>query len=190
MKKFLSFVFLVFALATAWAIPRPEQIEQALAAQDYVSARSMVNEVLRKKPTSARAHLLNAYVLLKEKQLDAAANEVKQAKLLDSKGDVSGSALFGRTVAEIDATRAAVRTMIPNRPAPKQVTPQTTNEQSSAGFCLIVVLVLALFGFIVYRFNRRSYTNSTILPVVSSSGGGFVEQPQYAGHVPPRPMPA
>ena len=78
MKKLIATVALVFLSAVAWATPSPKQIEAALSAHDYRSARSMVDEVLRDKPQSARAHLLNSYILLKEGKIEAATNELKR----------------------------------------------------------------------------------------------------------------
>lgn len=165
MKKFLATAVLVFASAIAWATPSPKQVESALAAHDYRAARSMVDEVLRDRPDSARAHLLNSYVLLKEGKLDAASNEIKTARQLDTKGDVVGSALFGRTVAELDMAKPKVSApaYVPPAqpkaevfvPPPVQQTVQQTDTGHGVFFWLFVLALLGGIGYGIYSFMKK-----------------------------------
>src|SRR6478672_5989220 len=103
MKKALLGIALMLVALVALALPSPQQIEDALANKHYAEAKSMVQEVLREKPESARAHMLNAYLLIHVDKNRVAANaELQTAAGLDKKGDVKSSPLFGRIVTEID----------------------------------------------------------------------------------------
>lgn len=55
------------AMAPAGATPTYAQIETAMAQHDYVSARTMMTEVLQKRPEAVRAHALNVNLLIAEK---------------------------------------------------------------------------------------------------------------------------
>lgn len=177
MKKLLATAVLVFASAIAWAVPSPKQVESALAAHDYRAARSMVDEVLRAQPQSARAHLLNSYVLLKEGKVEVAANEVKTARQLDTKGDVVGSALFGRTVAEIDMAKqktvAAAPAYVPPPqpvqqafvPPPVQAAPVQPDSGHGFFFWAFILALLGGAGYGIYRFlNKKPKADEFEMP--------------------------
>src|SRR5437764_7669133 len=116
MKKLFAGIILAVAAIAALASPRPSEIEDALAAHDYQSAKAMTQEVLREHPNSARAHLFEAFVLLKaDNNRAGAAEELKTARLMDRDGKVTNSSLFGRTVAELDA--APTQRYVPRNPA-------------------------------------------------------------------------
>jgi hypothetical protein len=110
MKKVMFGLFAALFALVAFAMPSPKQIEDALANKNYADAKSMIQEVLREKPDSARAHLLNAYLLIHvDKNRTAANAELQTAVGLDKKGDVKSSPLFGRIVTEIDMGKPAVK---------------------------------------------------------------------------------
>jgi uncharacterized membrane protein YgcG len=170
MKKLAALVMLFAVCAVAFALPRPSQIEDALAARDYVSARGMVQQVLAERPDSARAHLFNAYLLEHvDHNVGAARAELQTATGLDKRGDVKGSALFGRVVAEMDAQSAA-------RPAPRPVaTPAALPARvapPAPPFPLfkfvVILLALALVVAVVIWLMRDRPT-----PAVIVSGGGY-----------------
>jgi hypothetical protein len=170
-KAVLSFVLMMVS-AVALAIPSPKQIEDAMAAQKYADAKSMVQEVLREKPDSARAHLLNAFLLIHVDHNKVAANsELQTAAGLDKKGDVKSSPLFGRVVAELDMqpTKTALR-------------PRASGADV-ADFFFTVVLILLAGGAIVAviaAFRERE----TIVHVHGGgigSAGGSTYTPPAAG---------
>lgn len=131
MKKLILGLIVMLASALAFALPSPKQIEDALAAQKYADAKSMVQEVLREKPKSARAHLLNAFLLIHIDHNKTAANaELQTASGLDLDGDVKHSPLFGRVVAEIDL-----------QPSAK---PVKTSAYSGPSFNEVAVLMLKI----------------------------------------------
>lgn len=122
MKKYLLGLVLMIITAIAFALPKPSDIESAMAQGNFSDAQSMTAEVLREHPESARAHLLNAYLLIHVQHDKVAANaELNTASGLDHKGDVKNSSLFGRTVAEIDLQKSQAA------PRPQQVIQQTSS---------------------------------------------------------------
>lgn len=142
------------------ASPSPKQIERALAANDMVAARGMVSEVLREHPNSPKAHLFNAYILEHADHNKAAANEeLKQVVRLDHSGDVKGSALFGKVVAEIEAPQPNVRKYVDRQPVPQPVSVAPVSyaqKPSQSGSNTIVYLLIGVgivtLGFLLYTF--------------------------------------
>lgn len=211
MKKWLLGVALAVTSAIAFALPSPHQIEDALAAKDYDSARSMVQQVLQEKPDSARAHLLDAFILEHvDGNLQAANTELTNAANLDRRGDVKNSSLFGRTVAEIDAKSQVVRQAQSAQAAPavQQInTPVSASyappEKHSSHVFLWLVLFFGIVGVLAYLLirnaNRKTVVQTTYYddsPAVNRLGSGnrtyistpavqpaIVHQPLYSGGV-------
>lgn len=185
MKKYLAILILAVASAAAFATPSPSQIESALAAHDYQSAKSMTEEVLRDKPESAKAHLFNAYVLLHTGNKAGANEELKTARRLDRSGGVANSALFGRTVAELEAPTApqkaymapvsyAARTPVTTYQAPVQTSPEPSHWFFWT--CLFCGVVGAALYYIlreprmkmIYKETQETYTP---MPTYDHSSG-------------------
>jgi hypothetical protein len=168
MKKIFAGIILSLATVAALAMPQPRDIEDALAARDYQSAKSMTQEVLRERPDSAKAHLFNAYVLLKaDNNRDGAAAELKTARMLDKNHKVQDSALFGRTVAELERAPNPVQRLAPSQRRYEPV-PVTYTEVKPAGGSGIMAVLKFLFwatilGLIIY-FVYKLWQNTR--PVV------------------------
>jgi hypothetical protein len=165
MKKLITSTILLLACALAFAMPSPKQIEDALAAKHYTEAKGMIAEVIKQKPDSARAHLLNAYVLIHADHNKAAANaELTTASALDKKGDVKNSPLFGRVVAEIDVQPAqAVKTAkpIPTYQAVPEASPGSIKRAvaSQSSFNQVVWGIMGMFlaGILIYMLVTWIY---------------------------------
>jgi len=187
--------------AIAWAIPTPKEIEDALVAKDYANAKVMVGEVLREKPTNARAHLLNAYIMVHaDHKPELAAHEIKLAREFDKKGDVTNSALFGRTVAEIDAYHVSAAPTRVDTKTQELAPANPPHEQAdSHGLLYYVFWVALILGLVVWIAKRvlpapvlsrgQAYGNGggfpSAGPVVSPSGFGGAA---YGGNVSAQPM--
>lgn len=157
MKKAILGLFLTLYAMVAFALPSPKQIEDALANKNYADAKSMVQEVLREKPDSARAHLMNAFLLIHvDKNRQAANAELQTAVGLDKKGDVKSSPLFGRVVTEID---------IGTSPAKKGPSGADVLEIIAAAL-LIIFVIAAVIALINMFLDRPAST------VFHASGGG------------------
>lgn len=169
MKKLLMFCVLAVASMVAMALPKPSQIEEALAARHYDEARGMVQEVLRERPDSARAHLLNAYLLEHvDHNLTAARAELQSATGLDKKGDVRSSALFGRVVGEMDAQ--AARAPVVNAP-PAVAAPSVPLPQGKPFPWLTALIMLAVLAALVWLVCRAMRPRDVI--VYGSRGDGY-----------------
>jgi hypothetical protein len=160
MKRFIAGIIFTLGAALAFAMPKPSDIEGAIQAQKYNDAKSMISEVLREKPDSARAHLLNAYVLIHADHNKVAANtELENAVRLDNKGDVKSSALFGRTVAEIDLQQVKVQPFQTNQVISPANIPLEPVHKRFFNFLLFLTSITILFFGIVavaIHFFRKS----------------------------------
>lgn len=169
MKKIIVALTLMLACALAFAIPSPKLIEDALAAQKYADAKAMVAEVLREKPDSARAHLMNAFILVHaDKNRLAAKTELDAATALDKKGDVKNSPLYGRVVAEIDMLKtaqpvvkavASPNVLPPAKPTYAPAPSYAQTDPSTTQMFLVIggsLLAAGLIFFLIIRANRQS----------------------------------
>lgn len=177
MKKLLA-ILLFAASSLAFALPSPQKIEQALAANDYASARSMTEEVLREKPEAAKAHLFNAYLLAHvDRNKVAAAEELKNVQRFDKKGDTKGSALFGRVVAELETIKSQPlpRTQIAT-PVQRTSYVQATPSQSGSHTFVYIIMgigVLLVIGVVIANrepkiVTVREYHTTSVSPSARS----------------------
>lgn len=175
MKKLIATIVLSLAAVAAMAMPRPSDIENALAAHDYQSAKSMTQEVLRERPDSAKAHLFNAYVLLKaDNDRNGAAAELRTARMLDKNHNVQDSALFGRTAAELERA-APVRAY-----APQATYVEPTGDSGLVKFFRFLLWgsVIGVLAYILYKLFWRPKTTCVGTHIdYSMPGGGSPDVP-------------
>ena len=99
-------------LSLSWALPSPKDIEAALNAGQTAQAESMLREVLKEKPQSAKAHYELGQVLAREGRYEQALSELRLAQSIDSSLKFAHSPeQFERIVSEVkalDAKRTAV----------------------------------------------------------------------------------
>jgi hypothetical protein len=170
-KKYLLGLVMMLITAIAFALPSPHQIEDALAAHDYDTAKSMTQEVLRERPDSARAHLLDAFILEHvDGNISAANVELQSASNLDKNGDVKNSSLFGRTVAEIDAKSQVVRQAQQSSQVQQQqfqspvaaayVPPE---KHSGHGFLIFLLVLVVVVAFLAWLFIRGATRKDIVI---------------------------
>jgi uncharacterized membrane protein YgcG len=195
MKKFLVGILLSLVTVIAFALPSPRQIEDALAANRYSDAQSMVSQVLRERPDSARAHLLNAYLLIHVNHDKTAANaELNTAAGLDRNGDVKNSPLFGRVVGEIDtyqgATRSAPRQVVQSGPMVQQaaVSPVAQSEPEKKGESHLLLWLFVFFGVVavlayllIRGANRREREEASAYTPYTTRGSRQLTQTRSGG---------
>jgi len=164
MKKWLIGFLMAFVWSIAFALPSPRQIEDAIASQHYSDARSMVQQVLEEKPDSARAHLLDAFILIHvDHNKQAASQELDNARRLDQRGDVKNSPLFGRTAAEIDMTKVTRQPSYSAQPTPQvqqnvdiaTVPQEPKHEGHPFLIFFIFLMVFGVIGYTIYRYLKR-----------------------------------
>jgi hypothetical protein len=198
-KKIIAAIVFSVAAVAAMASPSPKQIEKVLAAGDMQSARSMVSQVLEDHPNSARAHLLNAYILLNADKNKAAANEeLKQVVRLDKTGDVSSSALFGKVVAQIERSPSApVKRYVDTKPVAYEQPVKTSYaqnsypQQSSSGIGFIGwILIIGGIGSVAYFIfiyrSTRPEAVEVYRPIAYTSNRRIVkDEPESRAYVQP-----
>ena len=196
MKKIITAFILMMVTAIAFALPSPKMIEDSLMYGDFTRARGMVQEVLREKPESARAHLLNAYILAKaDKNAVAAANELDMAIRLDKKGDVKNSPLVGKVSSEIQNIKPVIprpqqRVVVQQpqqhyhaevaRPAPvvtysdaqpAYVAPVVVQKTGMSGFTkFMIFLAIAIVLILVLMYLNGNFDRREERVVYRSSG--------------------
>jgi tetratricopeptide (TPR) repeat protein len=84
MKKALATVLLLVVSAFAFALPTPKEIEAAVKAGHLPQAESMLREVIKEKPASAKARYELGQVLAREGRNAEARSELLEAQRLDS----------------------------------------------------------------------------------------------------------
>lgn len=199
MKKIITAFILMMVTAIAFALPSPKLIEESLMYGDFNRARGMVQEVLREKPESARAHLLYAYILAKaDKNAVAASNELDMAIRLDKKGDVKNSPLIGKVSSEIQNIKPVIRPA-PNarspeyfrQSAPVVVTRQPVYEERQVVvqkegtstftkiviFLVIIALLIVIFMWLNGSFEPKVVVQERI--VYANNSGGTVPHDAY-----------
>ncbi|MDR0458761.1 MAG: tetratricopeptide repeat protein [Burkholderiaceae bacterium] len=74
----------LMACAVAWAAgPSVDQVYQAARAGNYAQAQSLMDQVLREHPDSAKAHFVEAELLARQGKLSAARGQLDNARRLD-----------------------------------------------------------------------------------------------------------
>lgn len=81
--RFLVLSALTLAAAVAFALPAPKDIEQAVQAGNYTQAETLLREVLREKPDSAKAHYELGQVLARQSRPSEAHAALVRAKEID-----------------------------------------------------------------------------------------------------------
>jgi hypothetical protein len=86
LKRFFQTLFvgaLALLSSMAFALPAPKDIEQAVQAGNYQQAETLVREVLREKPESAKAHYELGQILARQSRLPEAHKELVRAQEID-----------------------------------------------------------------------------------------------------------
>ena len=83
MKRLAASLVFVLMSSLAFALPSPRDIETAVNAGQLTQAESMLNEVLREKPNSAKAHYELGEVLARQGRNADARRALLEAQRLD-----------------------------------------------------------------------------------------------------------
>ena len=77
LMRWLMAVGLMMSLSFSWALPSPKDIEAALNAGQTAQAESMLREVLKEKPQSAKAHYELGQVLSRQGRSEEHTSELQ-----------------------------------------------------------------------------------------------------------------
>lgn len=175
--------------ALAWALPTPQDIEAAVNSGKLAQAESMLREVIKEKPNSAKAHYELGQVLARETRYAEAQTELVRAKEIDPSMKFAQSAdKYNEVYNKVTQQLAAA----PSRAAPQQGAQSASPAAASSAAPLPMLYVwmgigaLGLIAFLIYR-NRpqanlaksaaaASATPSAAMAATATSPRGFGSQ--------------
>jgi tetratricopeptide (TPR) repeat protein len=216
LKRLFQSLFLgALALLTsmAFALPAPKDIEQAVQAGNYQQAETLVREVLREKPESAKAHYELGQILARQSRMPEAHKALVRAQELDPALKFTNQPekfrdLFARTGAP--APGATVSSGLQSTPVATPSTGQSSNnvQQRPAAaegigssipmsYVWIGLIAVGILAFLLVRNARNSsqpqptaaYGNALATAGGPQRGfggqpGGFGGQAGYGGYGP------
>ena len=176
--------------ALAWALPTPQDIEAAVNSGKLAQAESMLREVIKEKPNSAKAHYELGQVLAREARYAEAQTELVRAKEIDPSMKFAQSAdkyneVFNKVTQQLAAA--------PSKTAPQQgaqlVSPAAAGSSAAPlpmSYVWMGIGALGLIAFLIYR-NRpqanlatsaaaASATPSAAMAATATSPRGFGSQ--------------
>jgi hypothetical protein len=173
LKRIAAPLVLVTALACAGpvlaATPTVDQVYEAARSGHLDQAQQLMDQVLRDKPNSARAHYVEAEISARAGNFSRARSELARAQQLDPSGS------FAKPESLANLQRELARgTPSSSRSYPPPGTYGRPAEHRSSfpwGLTLLVIAGVVILWALFSRRNPRNY-------------GGY---PQYPGNVPPPP---
>ena len=159
-KMIMAAVCVAACLGAVAAEPTLHQVSQAAEAGNYGEAQAMMGQVLRAHPNSARAHFVEAQLLVKQGRLAEAPVELANAERLNP------TLSFARqgAVDELKAMLANSRTL---RPAKTAMAVSSINSNFLTGTLLPGAAVL---GAMIWFFRSRNRNRSAPLASVGAMG--------------------
>ncbi len=168
MKKLILAVFLIVVTALAWALPTRPEVEAEVQQGHNARAEMMMGEVIAAKPDSARAHFIYAEVLARNGKLSAAADEAKDARVIDPEitfTDPDKFRSFESMLARAQETSAgAKRTSAPVQTQALSPTRDAIGPVSPGVPTLISLVGLAGIAFLAWRVLSSRQASSVALP--------------------------
>jgi len=172
--RVLPMLFAALLSIAALAVPTPNDVKAAVGRGDYASAESMLKEVVSAHPNSAKAHYEYAEVLAHNHHYDDATDQMLTAKHLDPNISFTNPEKFRSLEADLlnHGNHQPVRVSgapVVTHQVPVYSTVPVQHERSGMGplgFILMIVVIIAVVGWLVSLFGRRNTT------VVNSVGGG------------------
>ena len=187
--RWIAITILALACSLALALPSPKDITAAVEAGDLARAETLLHEVLKEKPNSAKAHYELGEVLARAKRYDEALAELNQARAIDPALKFASSPeKFSQTLDKVNAAAAAAKTSAPSpslKPAtaPIAVAPAPSAESFPIGSLVGGAILLVLLVVLI----RRSQAPRP-MPIGAYSGApgltpaGTMAQAPYSGY--------
>lgn len=190
MKKLIVTLFLLCATTLALALPSPKDIAAAVEAGQFLQAEAMLREVIKEKPTSAKAHFQLGEVLAREHRLADARQSLLEAQRLDpslkfakdprhfqdllAKVEAGGASAPTATASPSASTAPAV-----SRPQLERTAPAAPAQASSGfpwGYVVAGGGILLLAWFV---FGRAMAARTPSLATAGGMGGSYGGQGGY-----------
>lgn len=155
-KRFALMAVLVITSVAAIAMPRPSEVKAAFASGNYALAESLLQDVMKERPT-ATVHYQLGQVYAKEGKHNEALNEFRQAQALDpSLKFASSASIFLKNLTDEQAIVAPppVTTVVQVQPT---LPPAHPEHPTSLFGVLIFILVVggAILLFFVFKAKRE-----------------------------------
>jgi hypothetical protein len=171
LKRIAAPLVLVMALACTGpvlaATPTVDQVYEAASAGHLDKAQQLMDEVLREKPNSAKAHYVEAEISARAGNFSRARSELARAQQLDPSGSFAKPEALANLQRELArGTNSSYRSYPPGtyaRPAAEH------RSSFPWGIALLIFAGVVIAWALFSRRNPRNY-------------GGY---PQYPGSVPP-----
>jgi len=158
--RWLSMGFLALACSLALALPSPKDISAAVEAGDLARAETLLQEVLKEKPNSAKAHYELGEVLARAKRYDEALAQLNQARAIDPALKFASTPdKFSQTVDKVSAAAAAAKTAATSQtlnPAPAAAHSAVAPTASASSFPTGYVVGGAILLVLLFVLMRRS----------------------------------
>lgn len=146
------------------ADPTLHEVYQAAEAGNLKQADSMMAQVLRDHPNSAKAHYVEAQVLAREGRVDAARAELAMAERLEPGLPFAKPDSVRELTARLQAPAASAAVAAPG--APVQAAPAIP-----WGMLILGVLLVAAVIFFIRALNRQRAVPPAVVPSYGAGGG-------------------
>ena len=148
--------------------PTIHQVYQAAEAGRMAEAQSMMDQVLRDHPNSAKAHYVEAELLAKQGRMDAARNELAKAERIEPALSFASPQAVRDLRAQISG-RAA-------QPGYAVLTPAASTGSSMPWGTIVIALVaVGVVVFVIRAMARRNSVNGAVnggVPAYGNNGFG------------------
>jgi len=140
---------LCLVVGSVSALPRVEDVQDAVRRSDYPAAENLVREVLGEKPENAKAHYLLAEILAHEGRIVEARRQAEMARQYDPQITFTTPERFRQFEARL-GTASDARNGAPDRRAPAA---SSDSPFGSSGVWLLLIIGGGIAYFVLRRRN-------------------------------------
>lgn len=177
MKRILAGIALVLAATMALALPAPTDIAAAVNSGHLAQAEAMLQEVIKEKPGSAKAHYELGQVLARQGRNSEAKQELLEAQRLAPSLKFTGDPQhFKDLLGKVSAAPAAPLARVAAATAQPAV-----NAAPAPAFPWIYLILGGGAILALWMFMRRSAAAPAMMPAGASSAGGATAGGATAG---------
>lgn len=174
MKRVLTSIVLVFATSAAIALPSPTDIAAAVNSGNLPQAETMLHEVIKEKPGSAKAHYELGQVLAREGRKIEARQELLEAQRLDPSLKFASSPQHFNDL--LNKVPAATHTAAPpaNPVSPPVVSSTALMAPAPGSFPWGYLVLAGGAVLLIWLFMRRNQSPEMVRPAEALAGNGVV----------------
>lgn len=172
-SRSLAIAALLISVASSWALPSLQQVEDAVKAGDYAGAETMTREVVSAKPNAAKAHYILAELMAHNKELTQAKGELTKAKELDPAIHFTSLEKFNVFQQELDESIAKSQAITPVRPLTAALGHDDDTTSMVARYSVMALCIFLIIYAVSWVFRRQDPTPNPVVsrPLASSPTG-------------------